>query len=203
LRGQKRRRKNKFSSMKVIVGLGNPGIFYAHTRHNIGSSVVKALCRVYKIKLARDKYVSCYTAKTRIDGEELILAIPATFMNLSGEAVGALFKRYKVPAACLLVICDDLDLDFGRLKIRPGGSSGGHRGLASIIEALEVDDFCRLRIGIGRPPGKMDPADYVLRNFSRTEKAGLGDIVQQACLCCQEWASAGITKTMSLFNTRR
>lgn len=186
--------------MKLIVGLGNPGIFYAHTRHNIGSSVVKVLCRRYHVRPARDKYVSCYTAKTRIDGEDLVLAIPAVFMNVSGLAVGALFKKYKLAPQELLVVCDDLDLDFGRIKIRPSGSSGGHRGLASIIEVLGGNDFCRLRIGIGRPTHATDPADYVLRSFSRVESKQLEDIVDQACLCCQAWAKEGITKTMSSFN---
>ncbi len=186
--------------MKAIVGLGNPGIFYARTRHNIGSGVIKALCRRYKIKLARDKYVSCYTAKTRIDSQELLLAIPLTFMNVSGPAVAALSKKYGLGLSDFLVVCDDLDLDFGRLKIRSSGSSGGHRGLDSIIAALGENRFCRLRIGISRPPGKIDPADYVLRHFSREEKAQLKDIVNQACLCCQAWVQEGITKTMNLFN---
>ncbi|MCX5697869.1 MAG: aminoacyl-tRNA hydrolase [Candidatus Omnitrophica bacterium] len=186
--------------MKAIVGLGNPGIFYAHTRHNIGSIVVKALCRRHNVKLARDKYVSCYTAKIRIEGREAVLAIPVTFMNVSGLATGALIRKYKLDPGDLLVVCDDLDLDFGRLKIKSSGSSGGHRGLESIIVALEENKFCRLRIGIGRPPGRIDPADYVLRNFSKVEKAQLGDIVSQACLCCQAWVEEGISKAMNLFN---
>jgi PTH1 family peptidyl-tRNA hydrolase len=148
----------------------------------------------------REKYVSCYTAKTRIDNQELLLAVPGVFMNVSGAAVAALFRKYKLIPADLLVVCDDLDLDFGRLKIRPGGSSGGHRGLNSLISALKVDSFCRLRIGIGRPPERMEPADYVLRSFSRAERAGLEGIIKQACLCCQAWAEKGIDKTMNLFN---
>jgi PTH1 family peptidyl-tRNA hydrolase len=189
--------------MKLIVGLGNPGRLYIDSRHNIGFSVVKALAKDWKVALKKDKGTSSLSAKVKFANENLILALPLTFMNLSGTAVKALLKKYKVDLNNLFVICDDLDLEFGRIKVRPCGSSGGHRGLKSIIESLKTQSFCRLRIGIGRPLNKdRGCAEFVLTPFSKKEKAEVKDILETAKSCVLSWITKGITETMNVFNKR-
>lgn len=126
--------------------------------------------------------------------------MPLTFMNLSGEAVGSLLKKYRIALADLLVICDDLDLEFGRIRIRSGGSSAGHRGVKSIIGILGNAEFNRLRIGIGRPGGHSAAADYVLSRFNQREKGELGAIIKRAAQAAQAWASEGAGKSMNIFN---
>jgi PTH1 family peptidyl-tRNA hydrolase len=134
-------------------------------------------------------------------------------MNLSGMAVSALLKKYKIDSRCftaeertlnnLLVVCDDLDLEFGRCKIRPSGSSGGHRGLKAIIDTLNCQKFCRLRIGIGRAKGNTDPARYVLNQFTKKEKGQVKEMIDEAIACCQVWVAKGITVSMNIFNRRK
>jgi len=187
--------------MKIIVGLGNPGFSYKGTRHNIGFSILELLAASLKIVLKRDNSVFSSVGKSQSDKLDLILAKPSTFMNLSGTAVKALLKKFKAKTEDLLVICDDMDLELGRMKIRPSGSSGGHRGLISIIECLNSQDFCRLRVGIGRPDAKTDPAEYVLSGFSSKEKIILGEAKEKALDCCFTWIKEGTAKTMSMFNT--
>lgn len=188
--------------MKLIVGLGNPGRAYIDSRHNIGFAVVKKLSREEKAALKSDKGTFSLSAKCKFGQEAVILALPLTYMNLSGAAVVALLKKHRIDTGDLLVICDDLDLGFGRLKVSPSGSSGGHRGLKSIIESLGGRDFCRLRIGIGRPLKSKDPAEYVLAPFPRAEKKVLSSIIEEASLCCRLWTREGAVKSMNIFNRR-
>jgi len=187
--------------MKLIVGLGNPGNLYVHSRHNVGFLVVKTLAQAHKILLKKEKGVLSLSGKGKIEGQNLILAMPLTFMNLSGVAVGGLLKRYKINLSNLLVVCDDLDLSLGRLKIKSGGTSGGHRGLKSIIESLKGDTFARLRIGIGRPT-RSDISAYVLSHFSKKEKVELSELIERASDCCRVWVAKGINKSMNIFNQR-
>lgn len=187
--------------MKLIVGLGNPGNLYVNSRHNVGFLVVKALAQTHKILLKKEKGILSLSGKGKIEGQNIILAMPLTFMNLSGVAVGGLIKRYKIDPGNLLVVCDDLDLSLGRLKIKSHGSSGGHRGLKSTIESLKMDTFARLRIGIGRPV-RTDISAYVLSHFSKKEKAELGELIERACDCCRVWVAKGINKSMNIFNQR-
>jgi len=189
--------------MKLIVGLGNPGDIYRDTRHNIGFSVIKALAKVYKISFKRESGSCSLVGRGKIEDAAVVLAMPLTFMNLSGSAVSALLKKYKVSPEDLLVVCDDLDLEFGRMRIRPLGSSGGQRGLKSIIAALNSQKFCRLRVGIGRPHPASDAADFVLSHFKRNELAEAKEIIERAGDCCQVWATRGVTESMNIFNTRR
>jgi PTH1 family peptidyl-tRNA hydrolase len=189
--------------MKLIVGLGNPGDIYRDSRHNIGFSVVKTLAKTYKIALKRESGCWAFTGKGKIGDEVVILAMPLTFMNLSGNAVNLLLKKYKISLENLLVVCDDLDLEFGRLKIRPSGSSGGQRGLKSIIAALKSQEFCRLRIGIGRPHPDTDAASFVLSHFRKKEKEQFKDIIEKAGDCCRVWVTRDITESMNIFNRRR
>ncbi len=208
--------------MKLIVGLGNPGFIYRHSRHNIGFLVIKTLAKLHKIPLKKDRQTFSITGKGKIDGGDLILAMPVTFMNLSGVAVVNLLKKYRIDLPRpfgrtgnesispkgrgldkLLVICDDIDLEFGRLKIKPSGSSGGHRGLKSIIDSTRTCKFSRLRIGIGRPLKSIKAAEYVLSAFNRKEKTQLREILEVASNCCWSWVRKGITETMNIFNCRR
>lgn len=186
--------------MKLIVGLGNPGFIYRHSRHNIGFLVVKTLAKIHKIPLKKDRRSFSVTGKGKIDNQDLILAMPVTFMNLSGIAVAGLVKKYKIALDNLLVICDDIDLEFGRLKVKPSGSSGGHRGLRSIIESLDSCEFSRLRMGVGRPLKSIRAAEYVLSAFNKREKTRLREILESAGRCCRSWVSKGITETMNIFN---
>jgi len=187
--------------VKLIVGLGNPGRNYTESRHNAGFFVIKALSKNYKIPLKKDSF--SLSGKGKVQGESLILALPLTFMNLSGIAASALIKKYKIDLENLLVVCDDLDLGLGVIKIRPDGSSGGHRGLGSIIDSLGSQEFGRLRIGIGRPlGGKIDAASFVLSPFTKREKGKMKETIGEACDCCRVWAKKGITESMNIFNRR-
>ena len=188
--------------MKLIVGLGNPGFIYRHGRHNIGFLVVKRLAKLHKISLKKDRQTFSITGKGKIDGQGLILAMPVTFMNLSGVAVVSLLKKYRIDLDNLLIICDDIDLEFGRLKIKPSGSSGGHRGLKSIIDKIGSQEFSRLRMGIGRPLKSIKAAEYVLSAFNRREKTQLREILEMASSCCRLWVRKNITETMNIFNAR-
>lgn len=186
--------------MKLIVGLGNPGIIYRNSRHNIGFLVAKALAKNYKILFKKDSGICSLSGRGKIEASNVAIAMPLTSMNLSGVAVSSLLKKYKVDLDSLLVICDDVDLEFGRLKIRPAGSSGGHRGLESIIDTTKDDSFCRLRIGIGRPKKNIDTAQFVLSSFNKEEKTKLEDIIEKASDCCRVWVDRGISQSMNIFN---
>jgi len=188
--------------MKLIVGLGNPGEAYQDSRHNIGFSAVKALAKTYRARFVKNNATRSLCAKVKIRGCNAMLAMPFTFMNLSGNATRALVKKYKIDLADLLVVYDDLDLELSRIKIRPCGSSGGHRGLQSIIESLKSENFTRLRIGIGRQAIGTDTAEYVLSGFKDNEKKQLKDILREAVLCCELWVSLGTAKSMNIFNRK-
>ena len=188
--------------MKLIVGLGNPGDTYIDSRHNIGFSLVDALSKYCGGSFKRDRGTFALTARCRLRETAVILAKPVTFMNLSGVAVKALLKKYKVEPGDLLVVLDDLDLELGRIKIRPSGSAGGHHGLGSIIENIHSQDFARLRLGIGRPHPAIDTSDYVLSQFTRKESQILKEAISTACACAQAWLSKNIQETMNMFNKR-
>ena len=188
--------------MKLIVGLGNPGETYLDSRHNLGSLTVRTLSKRRKVSLKKDIRSLSLCGKMALKGQKIILAVPLIFMNVSGGAVKALLKKHKLGLKDLLVVCDDLDLELGRFKIRPGGSSGGHRGLESITQTLNSQEFTRLRLGIGRPqPGKAS-AEYVLSRFDREEKKQLKAVVEKACDCCEAWVTQGLEKSMNIFNRR-
>ncbi|MDO4357862.1 MAG: aminoacyl-tRNA hydrolase [Clostridia bacterium] len=154
--------------MHLIVGLGNPGAKYAHSRHNVGFDVVEVLSQRHNIPLKRTK-CRATIGEGFIEGQKVILAQPETFMNLSGEAVSPLMQFYKLDMDQLLVVYDDIDLPEGRLRMREKGSAGTHNGMRNIVYQLGRDDFARLRVGIGRPPEYMDLADYVLSGYSTPE----------------------------------
>lgn len=193
--------------MKLIVGLGNPGQVYAHNRHNIGFICLKHLARTQGIKLDK-KQGKARIGRGEVAGAEAVLARPQTYMNLSGESVVLLVRKFDIKLDDLLVIHDDLDLPLGKIRISRGSSSGGHRGVSSIIYSLGSQDFSRLRVGIGRPVpvgghsqiGEDDIVRYVLNDFTGEEKRVITPVipmVSEAALC---FLSEGISQAMNRYN---
>ncbi len=183
----------------LVVGLGNPGRQYHANRHNVGFLVVEALAASLGASFRRMQAKALVT-DARLEGVRLILAKPQTYMNNAGQSVGSLARFFRLPAEQILVIYDDLDLPPGVLRLRPAGGTGGHRGMGSIVEHLGLDDFPRLRFGIGRPPGAMDPADFVLQDFSRAEHDLATAAVDRAVDCVRAFALEGIQAAMTRFN---
>jgi len=183
----------------MIVGLGNPGLQYRYTRHNAGFMVAQALAEKLEFNLKRIKF-RCQIGDGNLDGIPLIIAKPLTYMNDSGSAVSSLLRYFKVPLERLLVIHDDLDLPLGMLRLRPGGGSAGQRGMQSITDKLGTNAFPRLRFGIGRPPGRMDPADYVLEKFSASEQELLKITLDQAAAAAMTFIREGLEKAMNQYN---
>ncbi len=164
----------------LVVGLGNPGPNYARTRHNLGFLVVDALAGRIGSTFKVHKRSGAEVATGRLSGRPVVLARPRSYMNESGRQVGPLAKFYSVPPGDVVVIHDDLDLDFGRVRLKLGGGEGGHNGLRSIAAVLGSRDFQRVRIGIGRPPGRQDPAAFVLQPFAAAERDQVPTICEQA-----------------------
>ncbi len=187
--------------MKFVVGLGNPGKEYVNTRHNLGNFLVQVLGREAGLAFRRDSGVYSFTARGTFCGEEVVLALPYTYMNLSGRAVKAMAAKYGKDGYELLVVCDDMDFDFGAFRLKRGGSSGGHKGVESVIQSLGSGDFCRLRLGIGRPPAGADAAAYVLEKFGRFEVNSLPGVAETAIECCKTWLAEGTEKAMNRFNS--
>ncbi len=183
----------------LIVGLGNPGREYAKTRHNIGFILVDVLAEAFGIRMMRVQS-KAITGSGMVEGCKVILAKPQTYMNLSGESVSALMRFYKVPLENLIVLHDDLDLPFATIRLRPGGGSAGQKGIASIIERLGTQTFARFRFGIGRPPGQMDPAAYVLQDFSKVEQAELKFISDRVVQAIKVFMTSGLDAAMNQFN---
>lgn len=165
---------------QLVVGLGNPGDNYARTRHNLGFLVADLLAARLGAKFKAHKRSGAEVCTGRLAGRSVVLAKPRCYMNESGRQVGPLAKFYSVPPADIVVIHDELDLEFGRIRLKLGGGEGGHNGLRSVASALGTKDFQRVRIGIGRPPGRKDPAAFVLEPFNATERAEVPTICEQA-----------------------
>jgi PTH1 family peptidyl-tRNA hydrolase len=183
----------------LIVGLGNPGREYRTTRHNVGFMAVDALAKTFDTALTRMQS-NALIGQIAVGGRKVVLAKPQTYMNLSGQAVASLVRFYKVPLDHLLVVHDELDLPYGTIRLRPGGGSAGARGMGSIIDRLGTHEFPRLRIGIGRPAGRMDPADYVLQEFSRVEQEMLPPVLDRAGAAARTFLEQGIQQAMNQFN---
>ena len=193
--------------MKLIVGLGNPGLIYARNRHNIGFMCIRHLARTQGIRFDK-KQGYARTGRGEIAGEKVALARPQTYMNVSGESVSRLVKKFNINPSDLIVIHDDLDLPPGKIRIRHGGSSGGHKGIDSIIDHLGSQDFYRIRVGIGRPPVPEGSAEdkeaaviaYVLTDFPPEEKKAMARVipeVSRAILCL---LTEGLTAAMNKYN---
>ena len=184
----------------LIVGLGNPGREYAQTRHNAGFLLVERLVKRWHANWNRGKKFDARLARANVEGRQVWLGQPQTFMNASGEAVGALVKFYRVPGAGVLVAVDDADLPLGEIRLRPSGSSGGHHGLESVEQHLGTRDYARLRIGIGRKAGKREITDYVLGRLNAAESALMDKVLDVACDQAECWLREGTQKAMNQFN---
>lgn len=197
------------AATKVIVGLGNPGEQYAGTRHNVGFMVVKALADFWGADRGRKAFggrlqdVRLAPVSEDALPQRVMLLRPLTYMNCSGRAVRDLTSFYRIPRKNVLIVLDDLALETGRLRIRPGGSSGGHKGLADIAAAMGTDKIDRLRIGIGASPAYMDTADYVLQRFSPDETDTISQAVTLAAEAARKWLSRPITELMETYNAPR
>jgi PTH1 family peptidyl-tRNA hydrolase len=193
--------------MKLIVGLGNPGLFYANNRHNIGLMCVKNIGREHRIRFNK-KQGQARTGSGKIGGQEVTLARPQTYMNNSGEAVEPLLRRLKITPADMIVIHDDLDLPTGKIRIRFGGGSGGHKGIESIVAHINSRDFYRIRVGIGRPTGTESATpdkeaaviDYVLSAFTREEKKIIQKVIPDVELAVTCLITEGLEAAMNRFN---
>lgn len=184
---------------RIIVGLGNPGKQYAYNRHNAGFMVVDRLAERHGLKFARMMHKGL-VALGEIEGHKVTLVKPQTFMNLSGESVVPIVKFYKSEPGELLVVYDELDLPAGQLRMRPKGGSGGHNGMKSIIARLGNEDFPRLRVGVGRPPGRRDPKDFLLDDFTRDELTALEPTFDRAVEGIRRWLTDGIDNAMNFVN---
>ena len=193
------RGKPEFTPSKLIVGLGNPGPEHAFNRHNVGFQCLDRIAQAHELEFTQRRF-GASLAFGEILGVKVLLAKPLTYMNLSGRAVGPLVRWYKVSAAGLLVIYDDMDLPLGSIRLRQGGGAGGHKGMLSIVEPLGTQDFPRLRVGIGRPPGKMDPVNYVLDDFTPGERTVIEEAYDRAISTVECWLSEGIVEAMSRYN---
>lgn len=183
----------------VIVGLGNPGRQYTRTRHNVGFQIVDRLAEKYNLKF--NKVMNkAIVSLGEIRDRKVILVKPQTFMNVSGTSVGPTVKYYKTPPTGLLVIYDDLDLPVAQLRLRKLGGSGGHNGMKSIIQHINTEAFARLRVGIGRPPGQMDPMDYVLQSFSSSDEVLMEQTYNRAVDGIERWLTDDIERVMSVVN---
>jgi PTH1 family peptidyl-tRNA hydrolase len=187
--------------VKLIVGLGNPGELYRVTRHNIGYVVIDYLAQCCQITL-RTRHLSALLGHGAIGGNDIVLAKPETFMNLSGDAVRAIACFYQLSAEDIIVIHDDIDLEFGRIKIKAEGGSGGHRGVASICAALLKDTFIRIRLGIGRPPLEHGATEFVLQPFTDAEQQQLSAIITSAAQCLEIVVSQGTAAAMNTFHNK-
>ena len=184
----------------LIVGLGNPGADYARTRHNAGFMLADLLVKRWRADWSAGKKFQSRVAKAEPDGRRVVLCEPQTFMNASGEAVGAMVKFYRLPLKNLVVAMDDADLPLGEIRLRPGGSSGGHHGLESIEQHLGSREYARLRIGIGRKDGVREITRHVLGRLSVAEMKVMESVLTRAADQIECWLAHGLQKAMSQFN---
>jgi PTH1 family peptidyl-tRNA hydrolase len=183
---------------KLIIGLGNPGRKYAGNRHNVGFQCLDRLAEAWGLSFSQRKH-KALLAQGEIAGLKVILAKPQTFMNLSGDAVQQMARFHRVPPDNILVIYDDLDLPVGRIRLRPEGGSGGHKGMKSLIEHLGTNGFPRLRVGIGRPTHG-DPVDYVLDDFTLDERITIDVVYEKVVSAVELWLTEGVAAAMNRYN---
>jgi len=185
--------------VKLIIGLANPGRRYRGTRHNVGAEVVGRLARRVGTDINEDEGFA-EVGRGSIDGARVLLAVPQTYVNVTGEAVRDLRRRHRLKPKDIFVVADDLDLPLGRLRLRARGSAGGHNGLQSIIEALGTNEFPRLRVGVGRPPEGVDPAEFVLTRFTPAERDELDTVLDRAAEALEVAIREGVEAAMNRFN---
>jgi peptidyl-tRNA hydrolase, PTH1 family len=186
----------------LVVGLGNPGREYAGNRHNVGFMVAELLAERVGARFGRHKRAVAEVAEGRLGfgGPKLVLAKPLTYMNLSGGPVAALSQFYKVPPAQVIAVHDELDIEFGQVRVKFGGGEGGHNGLRSMSKSLGTKDYVRVRFGVGRPPGRQDPADFVLSDFGAAERKELDFLVDRAADVVESVIVKGVEPTQNLYH---
>ena len=187
--------------MYLMIGLGNPGSRYARTRHNIGFMVLEKIAAQWKISLTQKSFDALWN-RGKINNVSVLLAMPQTYMNLSGKSVGRLMAYYKVDIDHVIVIHDDLDLPFGTIRLKKGGGDAGHKGLKSVITALGSADFLRIRMGIGKPADKAGVENYVLQKFNQEEQVLLPESIQLAAEAAAEIVVSGRQQVMAKYHTK-
>jgi peptidyl-tRNA hydrolase, PTH1 family len=185
----------------VVVGLGNPGPRYEGNRHNVGAMVVDVLVRRGYGSLSRHKS-GCLTAERKLDDEKMVIARPTSYMNESGQQIAQLLRWYKSDRSQLIVIHDELDIPYDQIRVKVDGGTAGHNGLRSIVRHIGSPDFLRVRVGVSRPRGHQDPADYVLSDFSAQERASLDDVIERAADAVERMIEVGAERAMNEINTR-
>jgi PTH1 family peptidyl-tRNA hydrolase len=201
LRRDRRTERTGTPADLLVVGLGNPGDEYKRTRHNVGADVVEILAARHGARLRKSKE-HAVTDEVRVAGKRVALAIPLTYMNDSGQAVGALARRFGVEPERVVVVHDELDLEPATLKVKAGGGLAGHNGLRSIKQHLHSDGFLRVRIGVGKPVSKERGADHVLNRFAKREREAIDVTLEEAADAVELIASAGVEAAMNRYNTR-
>ncbi len=189
---------DSYKPLKLIAGLGNPGVKYARNRHNVGFMILNHLAHAEGAEFNRQRFNAQLT-EIKFDDERVLLLKPQTYMNLSGSAVGKLAAFYRISRTDVMVVYDDLDLPLGKIRLRANGSSGGHHGMESIINTLGGSDIPRLRIGIGRPDPDQD-VGHVLGNFSDEEQSSVDDVLKRAENALRVWVKEGIVRAMNQYN---
>jgi PTH1 family peptidyl-tRNA hydrolase len=184
----------------LVAGLGNPGERYARTRHNVGAMVVEELAERAGERFRKARFVPADVAEIKADGERVLLVKSRTFMNESGPAYASVARKHEVRPDQVIAAHDDLDLAFGALRVKFGGSTAGHHGLDSLVAALRTPDFYRLRLGIGRPPGRQDPLDFVLRPFSKKEAEVVAVLIDDAADAALSLVRHGLSPTQDRYN---
>jgi PTH1 family peptidyl-tRNA hydrolase len=185
--------------VKLVAGLGNPGAQYRETRHNVGFAVVDWLAERHHVAFGTGP-ADALEGRWRDGGDGVLLVKPLTFMNLSGEAVGALVRYYRVASADVLIVCDDVHLPLGRLRVRASGSEGGHNGLRSIAQHLGTTEYARLRIGVGRGDTRRDLADHVLSRFESEERSEVDRAIARSAVAVEDWVVHGLAYVMNTYN---
>jgi PTH1 family peptidyl-tRNA hydrolase len=188
----------------LVAGLGNPGPSYERTRHNAGAMVVELLAERHGVRFRKTRFVPAETAEFALPtGERIVLARSTRFMNESGPSYASLAKKARVGPDRVIAVHDEIDLPFGALHLKPGGGTAGHNGLRSLEQSLRSPDFYRVRIGVGRPPGRQDPADYVLKNFSERERPEVDVLLEEAADAVTAIVTDGLSAAQDRFNRRR
>lgn len=186
----------------LVVGLGNPGERYASTRHNIGARVVERLAEQLEERFRKARFLPLLVAEARVDGERVWLVRPMTFMNISGPPVASFARRHRIGPDRIVVCQDEIDLAFGSLRLKQGGSTAGHRGLDSLSQAVRTKDFHRVRLGVGRPPGRKEAADHVLDTFAKRERQDVELLIEDAADAVLTLIREGLTVAQDRFNRR-
>lgn len=184
----------------LVAGLGNPGDRFSKTRHNAGAMVVERLCERFGSRLRKVRFLAVVASDVRHAGVPLVLVVPTTFMNVSGPSVASAAKRRGIPVERVIACHDDIDLGFGRLRLKQGGSTAGHHGLDSLVRAFRSREFFRVRLGVGRPPGRQDPADFVLEPFTPRERDGVESMVENAAEAVLALATEGLSVAQDRYN---